>query len=237
LHSSRLPHFAFRAAVVISLAGLAFYAAIEHAARETICCVYRPLIIIADWLETTSAVIWKLELFALVGLIIVALYALAWIFIGITTGRRTDIKSLFVDCVFGAGATTGLYFAWVVAMGHSEPNWADGFHSTWIALLVISGSALALTWSRSWKMAVRAALWSAGVLISVVVPALLTSVQSVTDQGGIAYEQHAASTKYVFAVLITCVFWTVDVCLSRSPASRMRLEPIGDASGQQAGCD
>lgn len=222
--------------MVISLAGLAFDAAIVHAARETICCAYRPLVIIADWLETASAVIWKVELFALVGLIIVALYALAWIFIGIATGRRTDIRSPFVDCVFGAGATTGLYFAWVVAMGHSEPNWADGFRATWIALLVLSGSVLALTWSRSWKMAVRVVLWTAGVLISVVVPALLTGVQSVTDQGEVAYEQHAASTEYVFAVLITCFFWIVDVCLSRSLARQMRLEPIVGAGGQQAGC-
>ena len=235
--SSSFPHFAFRAAVVISLAGLAIDAAIVHAARETICCAYRPLIVIADLIEPPPNLVWTVSLFALMGLIIVALCVLARIFIGMATGRRTDIRSSFVDCLFGAGATTGLYFAWAAAMGHSEPYWADGFRTTWIALVVTSGSALSLTWNRSWKMTLRAVLWIAGVLMSVIVPRLLTSVKSINDQGAVAYEQHAASTNYVFAVLITCFSWIVDVCLSRFSASRMRLEPIGDAMGQQAGCD
>jgi len=201
--------------VVFSLAGLAFHVAAVHAARETICCAYRPLTIIADLLESSPAPLWTLSLFALMGLNIVALYPLIRIFEGIAVRRRTGISVLFVDCIFGVGASIGLYFAWVAAMGHSEPNCVQGFKATWLAVVAISGFALFLTGNRAQKTALRAALWAGGVLIAAVVPALLTSVQSISGEGRALHEQHATSTNYVFAVLVTCLFWSADICLSK----------------------
>lgn len=206
--------------MVISLASLAFQAAIEHAARQTFCCAYRPVVIIADLLETSDA-IWMVSLWALRGLSIAALYPVVRIFVGMAVNRRADIGSMVIDCVFGVGAITGLYFAFVVAMGHSEPNWARGFRETWVALVVISGVALFLTRNLSEKTAVRGALWVGGVLIAALIPVLLISARTISDQGEVFHEDHATSTRYVFAVLITCLFWIGDICLSRPPAAKL----------------
>jgi hypothetical protein len=203
--------------VVTTLTGLVLYAAIDHAAHETICCAPRAVVIIADKVSP----IWTASIFALIGVLSLALYALFRMLVGIATGRGPDMRLWFIDCIFGLGAIVGVNFVWVVAMGHSEPNWIKGFHETWISLLVISGVALMLTWDKQWKMAARVSIWVAGVLLAVLIPRLLTSVQIITAQGQVIYEQHGMSAKYVFAVAITCCFWIFDVCLSRS-----KHEPI-----------
>jgi len=169
-------------------------------------------------LEAFPRVTWGLNLCALIGLSIVALYAPVGIFVAIALGRRADIYPVIIDTFFGVGATIGLYFAWVVAMGHSEPSWARGFRATWLTLVAISGATLFLTRNQSKRTRLRVVVWVGGLLIAAVVPVLMTSVQSISDQGEVFHERHATSTKYVFAVLITCLFWIADVCLSRSPA-------------------
>ena len=198
--------------MVITLTGLALSAAIDHAAHETICCAPRAVVFIADKISP----IWAMSMFALIGVLSLTFYALFRTLAGIATGRAADIRLWFIDCIFGVGVFVGVNFVWVVAMGHSEPNWVQGFYETWISLLLMSGLALILTWKKRWRMAARVSFWAAGVLLAVLIPRLLTSVQSITDQGQVIYERHGTSAKYVFAVVITCCFWILDVCLSRS---------------------
>ena len=97
---SRFPHFAFRLAVVITLTGLALYAAIDHATHETICCAPRAIVTIAD----KASPIWTASIFALIGVLSLVLYVLFRMLVGIATGQRADIRPFFIDCIFGFGA-------------------------------------------------------------------------------------------------------------------------------------
>lgn len=208
---SRFPHRAYRAAVTITLAVFAFQAAIDHAARETLCCSYTVFQHMADLIEADHYVFPRGVTWAVIALALSA--PVLFVLTVADARRRTNLSVNFiVDSIFAIGSVMSFWFLWTVSMGHSEPNWAVGFLTTWLVLLVLYGASLVLTsrGSRSRKARLRA--YAIGLAAAVGIPALMILINpSYTYSDETFHEQHAASTEFIFAVLITSTFWVIDV--------------------------
>lgn len=153
-----------------------------------------PVLAAAERLAGPPPIAWTTLLCVLIALAAGALISI------IAAIARHHWRATGIDCIFGCGALVALWIAWVSAMGHSEPNWAFGFQSGWIGLLAASGLTLVLTREPA-ASPIRPLLWVAGVVLAIAIPRLI---------------EQRESTIFLFAALLTSLFWLGDTIAARS---------------------
>ena len=196
------PHKWFRLVAVLVLTGYAFMLACDVGEQNG----YLFFHVIEDAMRGTPArLTWYLCKYSLLGLGIISLLVFVLTAVALFS-PRIHLRAFVTDSVFSMAVPTIYLLAWSL-MSHR----GHAALISWTAVAALWTITLFLTRGQSGRWRLRALVYCLGALIVVAVPLAMVTTQG-TDS--IHIEQHYLQARYSFAILLSCMFWIVDVFLS-----------------------
>lgn len=121
----------------------------------------------------------------------------------VAVARGGDSLISVLQSALHAGAVfIALWCAWVTAMGHSEPNWAYGYRSGAIGVLILWTISVVLPAKPMRVWLTRAAIYVVGIAAATALGGYVWNLEQPLASG------HADSSSYLVFLLFLSLFWT-----------------------------